>query len=430
MSLSKSKNILIVMTGSIACYKACHVISQLKQKGHSLKIVMSPRSLDFIGRATVEGLTGEAPITDMYAQGSVMDHINLIRWADLVLAAPATANYINKIAYGIGDDLLTTLFLAHNFDKPFLIAPAMNTKMYLHPTTQESIKRLRDMKVEILETASGVLACGEIGTGRLLEPDLLIKEVETRLALPPVMDKVNISQASLSSLAPQEARILHDGFKPGSVLITAGGTAEPIDDVRVITNKSTGRTAAQLADHLTEMGWTVTFLHSSHSALPKLTCQQIPYTTFADLSAKLTTELTSQSYVSVIHAAAVSDYSPIPVAGKFNSDAVEIQLTLKRNPKLINEIKKLSPNSLLIGFKLTSNASEETVVQKVNHLFEHAFCDYVIQNDWSQSREAVPKYRFYSRALQQKVDLHFEVAESPEILHMLITKALLQKENL
>jgi phosphopantothenoylcysteine decarboxylase/phosphopantothenate--cysteine ligase len=143
---------------------------------------MSKSSLEFVGAATIEGLTGEAPITDMYATGNVMDHINLMRWSDLVLVAPATANYINKIASGVGDDLLTTLFLAHDFNKPFLIAPAMNTKMYLHPVTQNSITLLKKLGIEILETASGVLACGEIGSGRLLEPDLIFKEVEKSLS--------------------------------------------------------------------------------------------------------------------------------------------------------------------------------------------------------------------------------------------------------
>ena len=193
MSKLNNKNILIILTGSIACYKSCSVISRLKQKGHNLKVVLSPSSLEFIGKATIEGLTGETPITDMYASGNTMDHINLARWADLVLVAPATANYINKIAYGLGDDLLTTLFLAHDFTKPFLIAPAMNTKMYLHPTTQASIQKLRAMNIEILEAASGVLACGEIGSGRLLEPELILEEIEKFLGLNkigPVADSV------------------------------------------------------------------------------------------------------------------------------------------------------------------------------------------------------------------------------------------------
>ena len=107
------------MTGSIACYKVCHVLSRLRQQGHQLKVVMSPASREFIGEATIEGLTGVKPITDMYAGGAVMDHINLVRWAQLILVAPATANYINKSASGVGDDLLTTLFLAHDFEKPF-----------------------------------------------------------------------------------------------------------------------------------------------------------------------------------------------------------------------------------------------------------------------------------------------------------------------
>ena len=152
--MSKSnKNILLIMTGSIACYKACAIVSSLHQKGYTVKTVLSPSSLHFVGTSTIEGLTGEPAITEMYAPGSVMDHIKLDRWADLILVAPATANYINKIAHGLGDDLLTTLFLAHDFKKPFLLAPAMNTMMYQHPTTQESLKKLRSFGIEILSSS-------------------------------------------------------------------------------------------------------------------------------------------------------------------------------------------------------------------------------------------------------------------------------------
>ena len=233
-----NKNILIILTGSIACYKTCSVISALHQKGYQIKTVLSPGSLQFIGAATIEGLTGTAPVTNMYAMGSIMDHINLNRWADLVLVAPATANYINKIAAGIGDDLLTTLFLSHDFKKPFVIAPAMNTKMYLHPITQESITKLKNYGIEILETASGVLACGEVGYGKLLDPQLIIAEVEKRISQPSGLTKPMTEDKVLSK----------------KVLITSGGTTEPIDDIRSITNTSTGKTAAYLADQLTEAG--------------------------------------------------------------------------------------------------------------------------------------------------------------------------------
>ncbi|MEQ1723685.1 MAG: bifunctional phosphopantothenoylcysteine decarboxylase/phosphopantothenate--cysteine ligase CoaBC, partial [Pseudobdellovibrio sp.] len=363
-----NKNILIILTGSIACYKACSVISKLKQKGHHVKVVMSPSSLEFIGKASIEGLTGEPPITDMYSNGNVMDHINLARWAQLILVAPATANYINKIAYGMGDDLLTTLFLAHDFEKPFLIAPAMNTKMYMHPATQASIAKLRAMKVEILETASGVLACGEIGSGRLLEPDLIIEEVEKYLLI--------TNSAKISSTPKASPTKL-------KVLITSGGTTEPIDDIRFITNKSSGTTAAALADSLIDSGIEVTYVHATNAVKTKNTSKQIAFDTFKDLQTALQTELKINFYDFVIHAAAVSDYSIDATAGKINSDQDEIQLTLKRNPKLINEIKKMSPKSKLFGFKLTSTTDKNLIAKKVESLFSLANCDLVIHNDWS-----------------------------------------------
>lgn len=379
---NSSKNILIILTGSIACYKACAIISKLKQKDHNLKIILSPSSLEFIGPATIEGLTGEPPITDMYASGYIMDHISLARWAHLILVAPATANYINKIAHGLGDDLLTTLFLAHDFTKPFLIAPAMNTKMYLHPTTQNSINKLKQMKVEILETASGVLACGEIGSGKLLEPDLIVEEVERYLA--------TSAQAFIHNSNLEQTKKL-------KVLITSGGTAEPIDDVRVITNKSTGKTAATIADTLIESGLDVTYLHSQSAIRTQNNCQNISFESFTDLKNILFKELQQTKYDCVIHAAAVSDYSVFPQTGKINSDQEELTLTLKKNPKLVNEIKKISPQSLLFAFKLTSTSDKALISKKVISLFERAKCDLVIQNDWSDIKNKNYKYQVFNK---------------------------------
>lgn len=376
--MSQSKNILIILTGSIACYKACSVISKLHQAGHKVKVVLSPSSLKFIGAATIEGLTGNSPITDMYSAGNVMDHIELVRWADLILVAPATANYINKIANGVGDDLLTTLFLAHDFSKPLLIAPAMNTKMYLHPVTQTSIQKLKSLQVEILETASGVLACGEIGSGRLLEPELILKEVERFLP-------ARSSEKKTNSTA----------IKSIKVLITAGGTSEPLDDIRVITNKSTGKTSAVIADALIESGLEITYLHSKNSALPRNTCQSTSFESFKDLQDSLNTLLQQNQYDVVVHAAAVSDYSAVVHAGKIDSSQEEISLKLKKNPKLINTVKKLSPHTLLIGFKLTSTQDEDLIQTKVNSLFENAGCDFVVQNNWNSLQSAERQFRLY-----------------------------------
>lgn len=406
--MSKSK-ILFIMTGSIASYKACGVLSKLHQNGHEVKVVMSPGSLQFVGKATIEGLTGETPITDMYADGQVMDHIHLVRWADLIIVAPATAHYINRISNGIGDDLLTTLFLAHDFKKPFLIAPAMNTMMYLHPTTQRSIKKLKEMGIEILEAASGVLACGEVGYGRLLEPELILKEIEQRLHL----------QAPLiTTHKPKQSKSIQ-------VLITAGGTSEPIDDIRVITNKSTGKTASVLADNLVESGFDVTFMHSENSLKPRNPTNMVSFTTYEELSQKLKSELQKSKYDWVIHTAAVSDYSVKPTLGKMSSEADEITLVLKKNPKLIDQIKTLSPLSKLVGFKLTSTKDEATISAKVEKLFTQGHCDYVVQNDWNDIKNNQRVFNFFSSAKGPSE----KIASLDELSAMLFHK-ILSKENL
>lgn len=382
--LQSSKNILLIMTGSIACYKACAIVSSLHQKGYVVKVVLSPSSLHFIGASTIEGLTGQPAITEMYAVGSAMDHIKLDRWADLIVVAPATANFINKIANGIGDDLLTTLFLAHDFKKPFLLAPAMNTMMYQHPTTQESLKKLKSFGVEILETASGVLACGEVGYGRLLDPQLIIQEVENRL--------VNTNETEPSNSKPK--------MKPlRKVLITAGGTTEPIDDIRSITNTSTGKTAAFIADQLIESGIDVHFLHAKNSVLPVNECAESTFFTFDDLSNELNHILKLHSFDAILHLAAVSDYSVAKQSGKISSDAEHVNLKLIKNKKLINEIKKLNPNTVLIGFKLTSLENQSLVTEKVNKLFKDAQCDYVVQNDWNDIKNSNHQFKFFNPSL-------------------------------
>ncbi len=408
--MSKSK-ILFIMTGSIASYKACGVLSKLKQNDHEIKVVMSPSSLQFIGKATVEGLTGDTPITDMYGDGQVMDHIHLVRWADLIIVAPATAHYINRIANGIGDDLLTTLFLAHDFKKPFLVTPAMNTMMYLHPTTQRSIKKLKEMGIEILEAASGVLACGEVGYGRLLEPELILKEIEQRLQDPNKKQSETVTKPVLS--------------KNIQVLMTAGGTSEAIDDIRVITNRSTGKTASVIADHLVESGFDVTFLHSENSMKPRNATNNISFTSFADLDEKLKNELKKSRFDWAIHTAAVSDYSVQASPGKISSDAEEITLTLKRNPKLINQIKSLSPETKLIGFKLTSTTDSKLIQEKVQKLFSAGHCDYVVQNDWADMKSQKRLFHFYDGPQAPP-----ETVQGFEQLSALLFHKIISKEKL
>ncbi len=381
--MTAQRNILVMMSGSIAAYKVCYLISQLKQKGFNLKVVMSESVQNFVGPTTIEGLTGEKPITDMYASGSVMDHIKLARWADLVLLAPATANTLNKMAGGIGDDLISTLFLAYELQKPFLIAPAMNTNMYFHPATQKSIVALKDMGCIILEAASGILACGENGYGKLLEPELILQEVLKEL------EAIKTAASATKTAAVPNAKQL-------KILITGGGTSEPIDDVRMITNGSTGKTAARLADFFTDSGYQVTALFAGNAVKPMLKCVLKTFTSFRDLENLLNGELKNH-FDYVIHAAAVSDYSVKGTqVGKISSDAETLNLQLVRNKKLINTIKTQS-EAKLIGFKLTATTNETEVKTKIEKLFNEALCDFVVQNDWNQIKTGIHTFNLFSK---------------------------------
>lgn len=174
--------VLFLLTGSIACYKACFVISRLVQAGVEVRPVATPSALQFIGKATLEGLTGQAVAADLWESGRAMEHINLARWADLALVAPATANTINRLASGMADDLVGSLFLAWELKKkPWWIAPAMNVAMYQHPITQASLQKLAGLGVTVLPTDEGSLACGEEGAGRLLDPEKILTRVLAEL---------------------------------------------------------------------------------------------------------------------------------------------------------------------------------------------------------------------------------------------------------
>jgi phosphopantothenoylcysteine decarboxylase/phosphopantothenate--cysteine ligase len=384
MSESKSKpKILVLMSGSIACYKACGLISMLVKNGYEVKVAASASALKFIGEATIEGLTGEPVQSDLWKKGSAMEHIHLERWADLIIAAPASAHFINRIAHGVGDDLLTTIFLAHEFKKPFLIAPAMNTAMYLNPVTQKSLESLKSFGLKILEAASGVLACGETGYGKLLEPDLLFQEIQSALN--------HFSGLSTKMFEPKLAK---------NILVTAGGTREALDDVRFLSNSSTGITGEKIAAALSELGFNVTLdLAASSLVKPQDLYKVKKFDSFSSLSSLLQEQLSNENFDLVIHAAAVSDFSVDKSEGKLPSNK-DVTLNLKRNPKLVNSLKEWSKNKniKLIAFKLTSQAPEDQIKSKVIKILEEAHADAVVQNDIkSVADRDLHKFKIFNR---------------------------------
>jgi phosphopantothenoylcysteine decarboxylase/phosphopantothenate--cysteine ligase len=364
-------NLLFIFTGSIAAYKACDAVSRLVQRGHRVRIVATQAVLKFIGPATFEGLTGAPALTGMFAPGEALEHINLTRWADAVIVCPATANTINRLAAGLADDLPGALFLAHDRSKPWLISPAMNPAMWAHPATVASVEKLRAWGVRFLPVGEGRTACGEIGEGRLAEPAEIVAAVEAALVSPP------------------KTRL--------RVLVTSGGTAEPIDGVRVLTNLSTGGTGAGIAAHLSRRRHEVTLLRARHAARPDAPCREKTFGSFAELEAALTRLLGEESFDAVIHAAAVSDFGieSVEVNGevqprvdsKLDSRSSPL-LRLKSLPKLVDRLRQLSAAPLrVVAFKLTTGAKAAEAQAEVRGLLAHSGADFVVHNDLAARAE-------------------------------------------
>jgi phosphopantothenoylcysteine decarboxylase / phosphopantothenate---cysteine ligase len=353
--------ILFGLSGSIAIYKAMNAVSSLVKLGHEVQVVGTSSTRAFIGAATVEGLTGRPFLTDIVAEGHIMDHIHLARWCDVMVVAPATANTIARINLGLADDLLSSLVLALESSKKLLVVPAMNPQMWSNAKTQKHLVGLKDLPhLEILNPGQGPTACGEIGPGRMAEP-------------------VEIENKILALLRTKDTRA------SSRILITAGGTSEKIDAVRRLTNTSTGRTGVALAQMFSEKGSAVDLL-LAQSAAPFAGSEAGEISTFEsydDLSALLKRKLEENSYAAVIHLAAVSDFSvENPVHGKLSSET-DLTLKLKRNPKLLPKLKSWSrnPNIQVVGFKLTSTteiAERESAAQK---MFQLEGLDFLVAND-------------------------------------------------
>jgi len=359
--------ILLKITGSIAAYKSATLTSKLVQQGHEVQVVATPAALEFIGKATFEGLTGKPLLTDGFEPGAMMSHISLAKWADLTIVVPATANTINKLASGIADNLVTSLFLAHDRNKPYLIAPAMNSAMMAHPATQVSLSKLRMWGMTILDTVYGRLACGDEGYGKLPDPDEIAAMINQKLRVSP---------------------------SPGKILITSGGTREKIDNAREISNISTGRTGAVIADYFISRNWDVTLLHGSGAYLPSGKCIRIGFTDFDSLDENIRTLLSANEFSSVVHLAAVSDYSAdsvsasnlfmkLPSAGKIDSGYEELIIRFRRNHKIVNCIKSYSGRKkpVLIAFKFTAGDDEPDSLAKMLKLKQDSAAEAVVLND-------------------------------------------------
>ncbi len=372
-----SHKVLFQVTGSIAAFKAAHVISQLVKNGHEVQTVATPSALEFIGPATFEGLTGKSILTNSFENGQMMGHIEWARWADIVILCPATAKSINSLAAGTAEGLVGDIFLANNFLRPYLIVPAMNAQMYHHPATQRSLQQLQSWGCHIMETGAGILACGEVGDGRMAEPQEVLKKI----------DEILIASTD----------------KP-KILITAGGTCEPIDGVRNITNFSTGETGRFLAEYL-KKSFDVFYVKSETAALPVGVKNVYTFKSSDQLEQTIKCLVSEFYFDSVIQAAAVSDFKLKSINGlkpdensKLNSDE-KVTLELSHRPKIIDQIKNasLNQNIKVIGFKLTQSENKDHKQEQIFKLSMNPNIDFVVHNEINTTRGLQHRSEIYKR---------------------------------
>ncbi len=399
-SADRPLRVLLLMSGSIAAFKVVQLVSRLVQPpvGAEVEVVMTPAAREFIGEASLEGLTGRRVRSETFAAGDHMDHIRLVRWADVVLTAPCTANTLNKLALGIGDDLVGTLFLAHDFSKPWLIAPAMNSRMYGHPTTRASLERLIGMGCTVVEPGRGALACGEVGAGRLAEPETLLEAVlqaagsrtAAAAAMGPAVSPMTHAAARTASADAAPAR-------PLRILVTAGGTRMPLDAVRSLVNGSTGRTGADLAADLAALGHAVTLLTAEGAPGADELARLERYDDFDSFERRLRGLLADEHYDLLVQAAAVSDWRPVADGtrpGKLDPEGDTLTLRFERTPKLVGLARTWSRNPALriVAFKLTVGADGAERRRKVAAVLAHDGVVAVVANDLQEW----PRWEFWT----------------------------------
>ena len=323
----KGKTVLLGVTGGIAAYKAAALASALVKQHAAVEVVMTQHATEFITPLTFEQLTGRKVMVDTFDRNFVhqVEHISLAQRTDLVLIAPATANICAKLAHGLADDMLTTTVLACRCPK--LIAPAMNTNMYENPVTQDNLDTLRRYGWEVISPASGRLACGAVGPGKLPEPEDLLQYVLRQLALP------------------------HD-LSGKRILISAGPTQEALDPVRYLTNHSTGKMGYALARMAMLRGAEVTLVSGPVSIAPPPFIRLIPIVSARDMFEAITTNAADSDYIFM--AAAVADYTPAQYADdKIKKHDADMQIPLKRTQDILGHLgAHRTDGQIICGFSM------------------------------------------------------------------------------
>ena len=347
------KKILLVISGGIAAYKSLEIIRSLKKRGAKVKTILTKSAKEFVTPLSIISLSQEKVYENLFSTENEleMDHISLSRWSDIILVAPATANIISKLSTGLSDDLASTVMLAS--DKNIFLAPAMNVRMWEHPSTKENLNKLKKFGYKIIGPEIGDMACGEFGEGKMTEPNEIIKQIESYFT--------NLRQ--------------NKKFK---ALVTAGPTREYIDSVRYITNKSSGKQGFELAKSLSKRGFETTLISGPTNLKVSEDINFIKVET-ADQMFKATQNNLPADVA--IFSAAVADFKIKEQKEQKIKKEDYINLNLEKNIDILNYVSNhnsLRPK-LVIGFAAETNNIKENAQKK---LMEKN-CDWIIANDIS-----------------------------------------------
>lgn len=351
----EKKTVVLGVTGGIACYKAAALTSKLVQRGYEVEVVMTENAMEFVGPHTFEALTHNRAITDTFDRNfqSHVEHVALADKADCLMIAPATANVIAKAAHGIADDMLSTTILACSCPK--LIAPAMNTKMYENPVTQDNLELLRKYGWQVIEPAAGYLACGAVGKGKMPEPEALLEAVDHAVRY----------EKDLNGL---------------KVLVTAGPTQEPLDPVRYLTNHSTGKMGYAIARAAADRGAEVVLVTGPTGLKKPAFLETVEIVTAKEMFEAVKARAAEQDII--IKAAAVADYRPAEYAEqKLKKGEGGLALPLERTDDILQwlgEHKK--PGQFLCGFSMET----ERLLENSRAKLEKKRVDMVAANSLRQ----------------------------------------------
>lgn len=351
-------NVALMVSGGIAAYKACEVLRGLQKAGHEVRVAMTADAERFVGKTTFEALTKHPVLTDLYGQaGDPIPHISLSEWADVALVCPATANVMAKMAAGIADDALSTTLLACAC--PVLVAPAMNVRMWQNPATQANVETLRSRGIELIMPATGELACGDVGEGKL-------ESVE------------NIVAATLNALSSQAAP---QDLAGRTILINAGPTREAIDPVRFIANASTGKMGYSIAAEAVRRGATVRLVSGPVSLDPPEGADVTHVTSAAEMLEACLAAFDGAD--AAICTAAVADYTPKKSADhklKKTVERVDV-IELVETADILAALSAEKGERVVVGFAAETN----DVIPYAQAKLARKGCDLIVANDVSRS---------------------------------------------